>query len=92
MCIHFCKQRGARHQAELVPWLCSQRGNGSFEDDKLCYRTFSSPIISLEPLVLGGGRDTLTEMELRHFYYVTLNNKVVWWLNEMYAIIYSVHS
>lgn len=44
MLIHFCKERGARHQAELVPWLCSQvGGNGSFEDDKMCYHIFSSP-------------------------------------------------
>lgn len=50
------------------------------------------PIISFEALVLGGGRDTLTKMELRHFYYVTLKDKVGWWLNEMYPIIYLVHS
>lgn len=59
----------------------------------MCYRIFSpAPIISLEPLVLGGGRDTLAKMELRHFYYVTLKDKVGWWLNEMYPLIYWVHS
>lgn len=63
-----------------------KESNGCIGDDNIAIVLPCIIIISLKPLVLSGGRDTLTEREPRQIFclaFVELKGKMGWWLNKL---------